>query len=277
MPLSKPFAIATEGKTVDGRTISRDWITQMAASYDPKVYTAVANLEHYLSSLPDSVFGAYGKVVALSTREVDVMGDKKLQLMAVVDANDKLVSLQKAGQKCFASMEILHDFIGKGIAYLGGLAFTNTPASIGTEAMKFSFAAAPGERYAFADEIAIEFEAAATEPSAGESLFAKVKTLLGLGKKESDDRFADQAKAIEAIAQSQKDLLDKFASIEPVTGELIDGKVAPSAEEFAALKEAHDKVATEFAALKEKLGTTDGDGGTRPPATGGNGQVKTDC
>lgn len=276
MPLSKPFAIATEGPTIDGRNISRQWIEQMAGSYDPKVYTAVANLEHFLSMYPDSMFGAYGKVVELSTREVDVMGEKKLQLMAVVDANDKLVSLQKAGQKCFASMEVLNNFVGKGIAYLSGLAFTDKPASIGTESMKFSAAGASGERYAFDHGIEIEFEASGNE-TAGANLFAKVKELLGLGKKDADDRFADQGKAIEAIAQSQKELLDKFASIEPVAGELVEGNAVPSAEEFAALKEAHDKIAADFAALKEKLGTTDGNPNHRPPATGADGKKKTDC
>lgn len=268
--LSKPFAIATEGKTIDGRTISRDWITQMAGNYDPKVYTAVANLEHYLSSLPDSIFGAYGKVVSLATREVEIMGDKKLQLMAVVDANDKLVALQKAGQKCFASMEVFSDFIGKGVAYLSGLAFTNTPASIGTEAMKFSLSGAPGERYAFADEIALEFEAENKDPSAGESLFAKVKGLLGLGKKEADERFADQGLAIEAIAQSQKDLIDRF-------GAEVTAKFGVTDAALKAIKEAQDKFATDFAALQTKLGDTDGDDKTRPNATGGDGQIKTDC
>lgn len=270
MPLSKPFAIATEGKTIDGRTISRDWITQMAATYDTKVYTAVANLEHYLSSLPDSIFGAYGKVVSLDTREVEIMGDKKLQLMAVVDANDKLVALQKAGQKCFASMEVLSDFIGKGVAYLSGLAFTDKPASIGTEAMKFSFSGAPGERYAFADEIALEFEAESKDPTAGETLFTKVKNLLGLGKKETDDRFADQSKAIEAIAQSQKELLDRF-------GAEVTAKFGVSDTAIKAIQDAQAKFATDFAALQTKLGGTDGDDKGRPPATGGDGTIKTDC
>ena len=270
MPLSKPFAIATEGPTIDGRNIGRDWITQMAASYDPKVYTAVANLEHYLSSLPDSVFGAYGKVISLSTRETEIMGEKKLQLMAVVDANDQLVALQKDGKKAFCSMEVLNNFIGKGIAYLSGLAFTDKPASIGTESMNFSLAAAQGERYAFKDEIEIEFEAATTSPSAGETLFAKVMNLLGLGKKETDERFADQGKAIETIAQSQKDLLENFASI--------DQQIADLGASVNAATEAIAANAKEFTALKEKLGSTDGDDKQRGTATGANGNtVKTDC
>lgn len=269
MALSKPFAIATEGPTIDGRTISREWIVQMAGNYDPKVYTAVANLEHYLSSLPDSVFGAYGKVTALSTREVDVMGEKKLQLMAVVDANDKLVALQKAGQKCFASMEVLNNFIGKGVAYLSGLAFTDKPASIGTEAMKFSAAGASGERYAFDQGIEIEFETAT--PEAGETLFSKVKALLGLGEKKVDECFADQAQAIEAIAASQKDLLDQFANqVKPQHDEQL-------AAEFKTLKEEHAQLAADFAALQAKLAETDGDDTERSRATGGNGVIKTDC
>lgn len=276
MALSKPFAIATEGPTIDGRNISREWLTQMASSYNPSVYTAVANLEHYLSSLPDSVFGAYGKVVSLATREADIMGEKKLQLMAVVDANDKLVAMQKSGQKCFSSMEVLNNFIGKGIAYLSGLAFTNTPASIGTESMKFSAAGASGERYAFGDGIEIEFETEA-KPNAGETLFSKVKDLLCIGEKKADERFADQAKAIEAIAQSQKELLDKFGSLAPIAGELIEGKAVASAADVNALREAQAKFSADFAALKEKLGTTEGDNKFRPPATGGDGYLKTDC
>ena len=270
MPLSKPFVIATAGPTIDGRTITPEWITQMAASYDPKVYTAVANLEHYLSSVPDSVFGAYGKVVSLSTQEATILGEKKLQLLAVVDANDQLVAMQQAGKKAFCSMEVLNNFIGKGIAYLSGLAFTDTPASIGTESMKFSLSGAPGERFAFAGEVALEFETEAAKPSAGESLFTKVKELLGLGKKEAADQFADQGKAIEAIAQSQKEVLDRLA------GEVLEKFIATEATIKAIQKSQAASDAT-FADLVKTLGET-GDGTKpRPAAAGGDGKIVTDC
>ena len=262
MPVSKPFVIATSGPTVDGRTITPEWISQMAASYDPKVYTAVANLEHYLSSVPDSVFGAYGKVVSLSTQEVEIMGEKKLQLLAVVDANAELVAMQQKGKKAFSSMEVLNNFIGKGVAYLSGLAFTDTPASIGTESMKFSLGGAPGERFAFAGEVALEFETEADKPTAGETLFNKVKDLLCLGKKGADERFADQGKAVEAIALSQKDLIERLAKIE---------------KDFAAQAEVLDANHQEFADLIKTLDKT-GDGTKpRPPAAGGDGKIATDC
>lgn len=268
MPLSRPFAIATEGPTVDGRKISREWLTQMAANYSPKVYTAVANLEHYLSSLPDSVFGAYGKVVSLSTRETEILGEKRLQLMAVVDANDELVALQQKGKKAFPSMEVMPEFAQKPMAYLTGIAFTDKPASLATETMKFSMAGTTVERFAFDGEVAIEFDAE-TKPGTGEQLFAKVKDLLGLGKKEADDRFADQGKAITAIAESQKALLDSFGSFEQQVADAASN-VKKLTDDFAATK-------NDFAALKEQLAITDGDGKTRPPATGGDGAIKADC
>lgn len=278
MALSKPFVVATEGPTVDGRNISRDWLTQMAGIYNPSVYTAVANLEHYVSSLPDSVFGAYGKVVSLSTREADIMGEKRLQLLAVVDANDELVALQKKGKKAFPSMEVQPEFAKKPLAYLTGLAFTDKPASLGTETMKFNMAGATIERFSFDTEVEILFEEE-SKPGTGELLFSKVKDLLRLNKKDVDARFADIGQAVAAIALSQKELLDKFsADIEPIVGELSQEKSFASADDVKALQEAQKKFAADFAALQQKLGTTDADTEHRGQATGGDGTtVKTDC
>jgi hypothetical protein len=87
MPQTKPFAVYTEGPTVDGRLITRQQIRDMAESYDPKAYTAIINLEHYLSFLPDSPFSAYGKVISLGTRETEILGEKHLQLTAVADVS----------------------------------------------------------------------------------------------------------------------------------------------------------------------------------------------
>lgn len=275
MPISKPFAIATEGATTDGRVISAEWIKQMAETYDPKAYTALGNLEHYMSMMPDSVFGAYGKVVSLSTRFTEILGEKKLQLMAIFDANDALVALQKAGQKMFASMEVNPDFAKTGKAYLEGLGFTNKPASLGTEMMKFAAQAkenpfagrkrSPDNLFTVAEEVTLEWE---TEKSSGDTLFSKVKELLGLGKKETDTHFADISKAIEVIAQSQKELIDKFASLD-------DG--SKTADAIKTLREEQAKIVADFASLVEKLGKTDGDDKNRSHATGGDGTITTDC
>lgn len=47
----KRFRIGVEGATTDGREIQREWLEQMAASYNPTVYTALINLEHIKSYL----------------------------------------------------------------------------------------------------------------------------------------------------------------------------------------------------------------------------------
>jgi hypothetical protein len=281
MPISKPFAIATEGATTDGRVITADWIKQMAETYDPKSYTALGNLEHYLSVIPDSIFNAYGKVISLSTRVGEVLGEKKLQLMAVFDANAAIVALQKAGQKMFTSIEVNPDFAKSGKAYLQGLAFTNNPASLGTEVMSFAagakenpFAARKheaGNLFTVAEEVTLEWE---TEKSSGDTLFTKVKDLLGMGKKETDANFADVSKAVEIIAQSQKDLIDRVASIDKFDTKEQDTKTADS---IKTLRESLEKVTADFADLKKTLGHTDADPKNRSAAAGGDGLIKTDC
>lgn len=268
MALSKPFVIATEGPTIDGRNISKEKIIQMAASYDPKVYTAVGNLEHLLSYSPDSLFSAYGKVVKLGTQEADILGEKKTQLTAIVDANDSIVAMQKAGKKAFASIEIAENFLGKGIAYLSGLAFTDTPAAIGTESMKFS--ATQQNIYSFKDELSVEFAAEQPSEKAGETLFARVVALLKGDKKDSDSRFSDIGQAVEAIATSQKETLEKFAEF----------SFTALRAELDAMKKADADRTAAFATLKaevEKLAAQPNAQGKRPSATGGDGSAATDC
>lgn len=279
MPISKPFAIATEGATTDGRVIDRQWLVEMATQYDPKSFTALGNLEHYIAASPDSQFSPYGKVISLSTREADILGQKKLQLLAVFDAKPELVAFQKAGKKLFASMEVNPKFSDSGKAYLTGLAFTDNPASLGTEVMAFAaqakanpFAArkhAADNLFSAAEEITIEWEAEETKPSEGANLFNKVKELLGLGKKETADQFADAGKAIEIIALSQKGLLENFASLDQQIAD-INTTIKLSETTLAS----H---VSEFAELKKTLGQTADQQPNRPNATGGNGQAATDC
>lgn len=263
--ISKPFAVATEGPTVDGRNIQRDWINQMAKHYDPKVYTAVANIEHLLSLSPDSMFSAQGRVISLGTQEADILGEKKLQLTAIVEVDEAVASMQSVGKKMFASMEITPNFANKGITYLTGLAFTDKPASLGTESMKFS--AAKDNVYSFGgDGIAIEFED--EKETTGQSLFAKVMGYLTGKDKKDEDRFADTGKAVEAVAESQRTVLDGFAAMQADLQRLGD-------QIKAAEKAASDDRAA-FAALKAELDKQPADK-SRPPASGGDGTAVTNC
>lgn len=93
---AKRFRIGVEGATTDGREIQREWLEQMAASYNPAVYTALINLEHIKSYLPDSTFNRYGKVTALFAEEITegpLAG--KMALYADVEPTESLVELVK--------------------------------------------------------------------------------------------------------------------------------------------------------------------------------------
>lgn len=68
---AKRFRIGVEGATTDGREIQREWLEQMAASYNPAVYTALINLEHIKSYLPDSTFTQGGGAMSSNGIVVD--------------------------------------------------------------------------------------------------------------------------------------------------------------------------------------------------------------
>lgn len=141
MPKTKSFRVATSGATIDGRTIDPQTLQEMAETYNPATYQARVNLEHYMSMSPDSSFGAYGDVLALRTEPVTLnvggQDEQRMGLYAEIDAHDSLVALKEKKQKLFTSIEVTPNFGGTGKAYLSGLAFTDSPASLGTEAMKF--------------------------------------------------------------------------------------------------------------------------------------------
>lgn len=122
--------IATEGKSVDGRDISRQWLTDMAETYDPAYYTAVIWPEH-------DRWSSYGTVQALKTEEVD----GKLKLFAILCPNRDLIYWNQSGQYQFCSIEPFEQFADLGRTYLIGLGVTDQPASTGTTYLKFSHSA----------------------------------------------------------------------------------------------------------------------------------------
>lgn len=211
---AKRFRIGVEGATTDGREIQREWLEQMAASYNPTVYTALINLEHIKSYLPDSTFNRYGKVTALFAEEITegpLAG--KMALYADVEPTESLVELVKKGQKLFTSMEVSPKFADTGKAYLVGLAATDDPASLGTEMLTFSASAAhnplanrkqnPANLFTAAEETVIELEEIQDDKP---SLFARVTALFTKKERSDDARFSDVHKAVELVATEQQNL-----------------------------------------------------------------------
>lgn len=276
---SKFFRVATEGATTDGRTISREWISQMAKSFDPKKYGARVWLEHFRGIYPDSPFRAYGDVIAVEAREVE---DKKLALFAKIEPLPELVDLTKKKQKIYTSIEVTPKFADTGEAYLTGLAVTDSPASLGTEVLAFAQQkpdASPfkGRKssaealFSEAVEVALEFEDAGDE---GDSLVKKfserVKGVLDKvkGRAASDDaRFAQVVDGLDGLADAMNEQAAQVA-----------GQIDAQTKAFAALKTAHDKLQADFAAQTARLeGTRGQQHSQRPPATGGSAAEQTDC
>ncbi|HCE2582298.1 TPA: GPO family capsid scaffolding protein [Vibrio parahaemolyticus] len=123
--------IATEGPTVDGRKITREWLTQMAENYSLEEYPALIWPEHRRFY----GFGEnWGKVVKLKAEEKD----GKMRLFAKLEPNDYMLEANRKKQKLFTSIEPNPDYKGEGRCYLMGLAATDSPASTGTSLLQFS-------------------------------------------------------------------------------------------------------------------------------------------
>ncbi|MBH9536940.1 GPO family capsid scaffolding protein [Novosphingopyxis sp. YJ-S2-01] len=187
---SKFFCIAVEGATCDGRTLDAGALQEMADSYDPKTYSARVNMEHIRGFSAEPPFNAYGDVVALETREVELQlggkTEKKLGLFAQVDALDNLVAVQAKGQKLYSSIELNPNFASTGKAYLQGLAVTDSPASLGTEIMTFAAGQVEaGKTSPFADR---KVERAISSPPRARSMRCSSKSMAARRRRRASSR-----------------------------------------------------------------------------------------
>lgn len=288
---SKYFRIATEGATTDGRQISRIWLTQMAANYDPARYGARVWVEHIRGIGPDSTFKAFGDVLAL---KVDKVEDGKLALFAQIDPTPDLVALNKARQKIYTSMEVDPDFAKSGEAYLVGLAVTDTPASLGTEMLQFAASAhanplaarkqSPGNLFTAATETTLELDATMTTATDDtKPLIDQIKALFAAKHTPpaKPTEPTDTAAALLEVAGQVAGFSNQLAEAGKATALEIKGladKLTASETAFAELKTAHEKLLTDFTALVTKLDADPAGSDTRPPATGGNGNTAAiDC
>ncbi|EPM0863697.1 GPO family capsid scaffolding protein [Klebsiella pneumoniae] len=262
----KKFRVAVSGNTVDGREIQPQHLRDAAANYSPEVYGARVNIEHYLSMFPGSDFGAMGDVVALSTEDItDGPLAGRTALYAEIEPSDRMVQMTNKGQKIYSSIELHPQFALNGKAYVVGLAMTDTPASLGTERLKFAaqqrasvmaFNNQQGEAPMFTEALEAEvIELAAQRSDEGKQWLNRVMGILGKGQKTDDQRFGQVHQAVEAVAQSQVDLGEQFSTAE---------------QERKQDKAAIQKLTTDLAALRQQLEGTDGNFSQRPAAGGGD-------
>lgn len=248
------FRVATEGATVDGRTIKRSWLEQMAQHYNPQLYSARVFIEHIRGMVPDGPFKAYGDVVALKTQE---RPDGKLTLLAQIDPTPELVALIKAKQKIYTSVEINPDFADTKAAYLVGLGITDSPASLGTE--RLSFTRQPASAHLFSEAVEMINE---EDESGMPSMLSKVKTLLGLSKSQAapdDQKFQDLNDALETLACHSQERLNALET------------------RIKELATCQAQGQTAFHALKQELELTSDHTPQRPVATGSRAVILSDC
>ncbi|EPG8293573.1 GPO family capsid scaffolding protein [Klebsiella pneumoniae] len=261
----KKFRVAVSGNTVDGREIQPQHLRDAAANYSQEVYGARVNIEHYLSPYPGSDFGAMGDVAALSTEDITegpLAG--RTALYAEIEPSDRMVQMTNKGEKVYSSIELHPQFALNGKAYIVGLAMTDTPASLGTERLKFAtqqrasvmaFNNQQAEPPMFSEAIEAEvIELTAQRSDEGAKWYSRVMGIISKGQKTDDQRFSQMHQVVEAVAQSQSEQIDQFNAAE--------------------LERQQDKVAlqkltTDLAALRQQLEGTDGNFSQRQPANGG--------
>lgn len=261
----KKFRVAVSGNTVDGREIQPQHLRDAAANYSQEVYGARVNIEHYLSPYPGSDLGAMGDVAALSTEDITegpLAG--RTALYAEIEPSDRMVQMTNKGEKVYSSIELHPQFALNGKAYVVGLAMTDTPASLGTERLKFAtqqrasvmaFNNQQAEPPMFSEAIEAEvIELTAQRSDEGAKWYSRVMGIISKGQKTDDQRFSQMHQVVEAVAQSQSEQIDQFNAAE--------------------LERQQDKVAlqkltTDLAALRQQLEGTDGNFSQRQPANGG--------
>ncbi|ENL8620526.1 GPO family capsid scaffolding protein [Escherichia coli] len=260
----KKFRVAVSGSTVDGREISPVHLREAAENFNPDVYAARVNVEHYLSPCPSSEFSAMGDVTALSTEDITegpLAG--RTALYAEIEPTERMKQLVADGKKIYSSIELHPQFSVNGRAYLVGLAMTDTPASLGTERLKFTaqqrqavmtFNSIQGEAPLISEAIESEIiEMAEQRQEEGTQWFNRVMGIIGRGRKADDASFSRIQEAVEGVATSQADIIDRFYVLET--------RHQQDSQKITLLT-------TELAALKEKLRTQDGDPQNRFTATG---------
>lgn len=279
----KWFRVAVEGATTDGRSITRQWIEQMAKNFHQEKYGARVWMEHVRGLYADGPFAALGDVTAVKAEEITegpLAG--KVGLYVQLDPTDELKEINAKRQKIYTSIEVDTDFSDSGEAYLIGLAVTDSPASLGTAMLQFSAQQGvksplahrkqrPENLFTAALEIDLselfsEQDDPADDPGKP-SLLDSVKALF--------KRHADKSKGDFSTFRSDlEETLGLF--VERCTALESELKDRPTADAFKTLKTAHDDLKTRFEDLYNLL-DNEPNQPPRAPATGGDVAELTDC
>lgn len=282
MPKTKFFRVAVEGATAtDGRVITRQMISEMVSGFNRATFGPRINMEHIRGYSAEPPFNAYGDVLSLKEEEVDLVIDTKterrLGLYAEIDPTPELVEINKKRQKIFTSIEVTPNFANTNKFGLVGLAVTDNPASLGTEALQFSAlkpmfdARKTAPENFFSASIETSFEVEALTPDNGgiaaaiQSGFASVAAMF---TRTEPEKPKEEPKT--PANDNGFDVAAFTGAMGTQVASAIDAKLGPVMAAFTALQ-------GEFASLKGDIEKTPQSFTPRTPATGGSGTLATDC
>jgi len=235
------LTIGTSGPTIDGREISEQDLIDVAASYDPKNYCAVVNVDH--------AYGNLGTVEALRTAK-DERGRTCLQ--AQIRPNNYYLSYNYSDMKLFFSMELQPNFAGTGKTYLTGLAATDNPASLGTTCARFSAKDDKKQIYSQPLEAAALTPAPLPEKNMLQTVEAALLKIFGKNNnhKGDTDMTEEQFKVLQTGNQA---IQDAFGKLLPAIEKLAAGN-GKSAEEKPAETEKTKEKSAESADFAKQFG-----------------------
>jgi len=239
------LCVATEGDTVDGRKIYRDWVIDMGETYDFNHYAARLWPEH------ERDYGTFGEVREAMWKDGD---DGLARLYAKISPSMSLIYANRDDQLVFFSIEPEEDWRGTGRTYFKGLAVTDRPASVGTTRLRFS------ERknkhsghYAFSVTSDGQIYKAETMKPQWQKLFGikpKFDEETGDNTPSGDDKLQVLAEAVNNLEGRLTKVEEQLASAQ---GDIDTIAEVVDTEEFASLRDNLPNILTNFSKLDKKV------------------------
>lgn len=213
--VEKRFRVAREGQTVDGRPLERQEIIEMAATYNIEYYGGRINVEHIKGWSPEPPFNAYGDVISVEAVEENGL----MCLYNTISALPNLLSLNKAGQKIYPSIEFYRNFANSGKAYQVGLGLTDDPNCLNTEVIKFSanknVVKTSPDKEIFMSELNTQDE--------NKGLLQQIKELMTAKPKPAEVPDDTVAQGVLVALKAVKDIADEFAEFKVEVTQKLDG------------------------------------------------------
>ncbi len=277
-----PQHIAAVGLTVDGREITEQDIDDIVETYNPDIYGARINLDHYgkwggwaADDLSIDLDGCMlGDVISVAKGKA---ADGTAVLTAILCPNASLLKLNQADQAVYYSIEINRNFMGEDKTYLTGLAMTDYPASTRTTRAKFS--AKDKSKEPQTQEQSVQRIALAIEPEQKNSFINKFSNLFSSQKDDEmkQEQFSQLQTAITepltqlatgftAMQSSLASIEEKFsnpaAPVKADTGATDEEENNKESQAFTELQTKHDDLQEKFTKLeadfaKAKVTTAD--------------------